>query len=161
VFELKASSRAIPILGSLALIGTAAGVSLGHSAVSEINPVYYTSATDRFHGDQTPQRPDWTAPQPALSAVTAEGLGSGCLGCSSRNGEQYAAPAVVTYTDAWRADAERASAPMEAVVIEEAAAPDPERERVVRYASYPITHAEAEPAPVETEVYAPAEASVE
>lgn len=80
---MKASTKAIPILGGLALIGTAAGVSLGHSAVSEINPVYYSAAPDRFHGDLTPPRPDWTAPQPALSGASPEGLGSGCFGCSA------------------------------------------------------------------------------
>jgi hypothetical protein len=158
---MKASSKTIPILGGLALLATAAGVSLGHSAVADINPVYFSSAPDRFHGDRAPQRPDWTAPQPALSSVPAEGLGSGCFGCSARGSEHYAAPAVVTYTDGWRADAERASAPVEAVAIEQVAAPDPERERVVRYASYPITEAEAAPAPVEAEVYTAAEVSAE
>jgi hypothetical protein len=158
---MKASTKTIPILGGLALLATAAGVTLGHSAVSEINPVYFSAAPTRFHGDQAPQRPDWTAPQPALSAVSADGLGSGCFGCSARGGEHYAAPAVVTYTDSWRADAERASAPVEAAVIEQVAAPDPERERVVRYASYPITQAEAEPAAAEPEVFAAAEAAAE
>jgi hypothetical protein len=156
---MKASSKAVSILSVLALLATAAGVSLGHSAVADINPVYFSSAPDRFHGDRTPHRPDWTAPQPALSAASSEGLGTGCFGCSARGSEHYAAPAVVTYTDGWRADAERASAPVEAAVIEQVAAPDPERERVVRYASYPITEAEA--APVETEVYAAAEVSAE
>jgi hypothetical protein len=158
---MKRSTKAIPILGGLALLGTAAGVSLGHSAVSEINPVYFTSAPDRFHGDLPPQRPDWTAPQPALSAVSGEGLGSGCFGCSPRPAEYYAAPAVVAYTDGWRADAERASASIETVVIEQAPAPDPERERVVRYASYPLTEAEAAPAAAEPEAYAAADITVE
>jgi hypothetical protein len=157
---MKALTRSIPILGGLALIGTAAGVSLGHSAVSEINPVYFTSAPDRFHTDRTPQGPDLAPPPAALSAVSAEGLGSGCFGCSAARTEFYAAPAVVNYTDSWRAAAERASAPIETVIIEEAA-PDPERERLVRYASYPITQAEAEPVPAESEVYAAAEASAE
>jgi hypothetical protein len=157
---MKAPPKAVPLIAGLALIGTAAGVSLGHSAVSEINPVYFTSVPDRFHADRTPQRADWTAPQPALSAVSAEGLGSGCFGCSAASFEHYAAPAAVAYTDGWRADAERAAAPIPPAFVEEAA-PDPERERVVRYASYPITEAEAQPAPIEAGVYAAAEVSAE
>jgi hypothetical protein len=142
------------------MIGAAAGVSLGHSAISEINPVYFGEAEDRFHAEITPQRPDWSQPQAPLAAVSAEGLGSGCLGCSARGAEYYAAPAVVTYTDGWRADAERAAAPADAPYVEEAG-PDSERERLVRYASYPITEAEAQAAPVETEVYTAAEVSAE
>jgi hypothetical protein len=157
---MKPSAKTIPILGGLALVGTAAGVSLGHSAASEINPVYFSAEPDRFHGDLTPQRPDWATPQPALSAVSAEGLGTGCLGCSARPAEYYAAPAVVTYTAGWQADAQRASAPIEAAIVEEAA-PDPERERVVRYASYPVTEAEAASAPAEPEAYAAAEVPAE
>jgi hypothetical protein len=157
---MKGSTRAIPVLGGLALIGTAAGVSLGHSAVSEINPVYFTSAPDRFHAELAPQRPDLAPPPAALSAVSGEGLGSGCFGCSTRGGEYYAAPAVVTYTDGWQADAQRAAAPIEAPFVEETA-PDPERERVVRYASYPLTEPEAAPVAAEPADYAAEEAAVE
>jgi hypothetical protein len=158
---MKLSTRTLPMLAGLALVGTAAGVSLGHSAISEINPLHYGSAPERFHADQVALRPDWAQPQPALApAVSAEGLGSGCLGCSARDGAYYAAPAVVTYTDSWRADAQRAAAPIEATYVEEAA-PDPERERVVRYASYPITEAEAAPAPADDEDLTAAEFETE
>ena len=137
---MKPWTKSVPMLAGLALVGTAAGVSLGHSAISEINPLYYVEAPSRFHADGVPQRPDWTAPQPALAAaetVTAGSLGDGCFGCGGDRVEYYSAPAVVTYTDSWRADAERAAAPAAPAYVEEA--PDPERERVVRYASYPIT----------------------
>jgi hypothetical protein len=145
-------ATAISSLAGLALIGTLAGVTLGRAAISEINPAYFGDPPTRFHADQTAQRPDWTQPQLASEgARTAEGLGSGCFGCSG-GGEYYAAPAVVTYTESWTADAERAAAPVEFVPVE--AAPDPERERVVRYASYPLTaeEAELEPAPAPEEV---------
>jgi hypothetical protein len=82
-----------------------------------------------------------------------QGLGSGCLGCSARQAEIYTAPPVVTYTDSWRADTERAAVPIEMAPLQEAA-PDPARERLVRYASYPITEAEAAPPPVEAEAVA-------
>ena len=77
--------------------------------------------------------------------------------------EVYAAPAIVTYTDNWRADAEQASAPVEPAAVEEIA-PDPERERVIRYASYPLTQEQvpAEPAQApEPEAYAAAETEVQ
>ena len=163
---MKRLTRTLPVLSIMAVVATAAGITLGHSAVSEINPLYFASAPDRFHADQTALRPDWTQPQPALAAATATAgeLGSGCLGCSSRgNGEYYAAPAVVTYTDGWRADAERAAAPAEPAFVEDAA-PDPERERVVRYASYPLTQEEVRvetTEPVEAEPAAAAEVAVE
>jgi hypothetical protein len=150
---MKRLSPTWPLLSVLAVAATAAGISLGHSAVSEINPLYYDTVQDRFHADQTALRPDWTAPQP-LAAATAsgEGLGTGCLGCSARGeGQYYTAPAVATYTDSWRADAERAAvAPAEPVF--EQAAPDPERERVLRYASYPVTQDEVQAPVVETPV---------
>jgi hypothetical protein len=153
---MKPLTGNLSLLAGLALIGAAGGITLGHSAVSEINPVYYAEAPSRFHGDQVPQRPDWTQPQPALADASAmQGLGNGCFGCSAREAEFHSAPAVVTYTDSWRADAVRAAAPIEPAPLEEAA-PDPERERVVRYASYPITEAQV----VAVSVPAPAEAEV-
>ncbi len=45
---MKLSTRTLPMLAGLALVGTAAGVSLGHSAISEINPLHYGSAPERF-----------------------------------------------------------------------------------------------------------------
>ena len=157
---MKAWTRSVPMLAGLAVVGTVAGVSLGHSAISEINPVYYSEAATRFHGDQVPQRPDWTLPPPALSdASVVQGLGTGCFGCSGASAEYHAAPAVTTYTDSWRADAARAAAPIE---VEFAAAPpDPERKRVVRYASYPITEAEAAPEPAAPEEDTAAEFATE
>ena len=158
---MKPWTRSVPMLAGLALVGTAVGVSLGHSAISEINPVYYAEAPTRFHGDQVPQRPDWTAAQPAFAAdaSTVAGLGTGCFGCGGGGAEHYAAPAVVTYTDSWTADAQRAAAPIAAEPVE--AAPDPERERVARYASYPITEAEVALEPAEAEEYAAAEVAAE
>ncbi|HEY0148579.1 MAG TPA: hypothetical protein VGB70_06200 [Allosphingosinicella sp.] len=136
---MKGMTRALPLLGGLALVGTAVGVSLGHSAVSEINPLYFAEAPARFHSELVPNQPNWSAPAAPLTvaAISAEGLGTGCFGCAPARAEVYAAPAVVTYTDSWIADARAAAAPVEAAPVE-AIAPDPERERVVRYATYPV-----------------------
>jgi hypothetical protein len=164
---MKRLTRSLPFLGALAVFGTAAGVSLGHSAVSEINPLYFTETPDRFHADQTAQRPNWDAPQPlsAPAPVSADGLGDGCFACGGGGRvEYYAAPAVVTYSDSWSAEAERAAAPEDGAFVQQAA-PDPERERVIRYASYRITADEPEtaPEPAEAEpavdVYAAADVS--
>jgi hypothetical protein len=151
---MKPWTKSVPMLAGLALVGTAAGVSLGHSAVSEINPLYYSEAPTRFHGDGVPLRPDWTEPQLASAAAPVQGLGSGCFGCGEEPAA-YAAPAVVTYTDSWRADAERAAAPVAPHYVEDA--PDPERERVVRYSSYPITEDERPAEPEAAEEPAAAE----
>jgi hypothetical protein len=67
------------------------------------------------------------------------GLGTGCFGCRA-SPVVYAAPTVATFGDEWVAEAEAAAEPGEVVIAP--AAPDPERERLVRYASYPVTAAE-------------------
>jgi len=140
---MKRFNRTLPLLSGLALAGAVAGVSLGYSAVSEINPLYYTAAADRFHGDLGAQRPNWSPPQQAALTVptAADGLGNGCFGCGGK-ADYYAAPAIVTYTDSWAADAERAAAPAEDIYVQETA-PDPERERVIRYSSYQVSASEA------------------
>ncbi|HEY7808771.1 MAG TPA: hypothetical protein VIA98_00145 [Allosphingosinicella sp.] len=157
---MKGMMRAVPLLGGLALIGTAAGVSLGQSAVSEINPLYFGEAPARFHSDLAANRPNWDA-EPAtltVAAPPAEGLGTGCFGCAPGRPGYYAAPAVVTYTQSWTADAEAAAAPLEAPPVQEIA-PDPERERVIRYASYPVY--EQAPAEAQTVADKPAEADTD
>jgi hypothetical protein len=141
---MKGMMRALPLLGGLALIGTAAGVSLGQSAVSEINPLYFAEAPARFHSDLAANRPKWDdTPAPlTVAAPTANDLGTGCFGCAPGRSEYYSAPAVVTYTQSWSADSQAATAPLEAAPVQEIA-PDPERERVVRYASYPVYEQQA------------------
>jgi hypothetical protein len=159
---MKRVNRTLPVLGGLAILGAAAGVTLGQNAVAEINPLYFGSAPDRFHADQVPQRPNWTAPQPVQysAATAADGLGNGCFGCGGERVEYYAAPAITTYTDSWAADAERASAPVEPAYVEQAV-PDPERDRVVRYAIYQSTASQpaAEAQPAQAEAAPPADAA--
>ena len=151
---MKRFNRTLPLLSGLALVGAAAGVLLGNSALGEINPNLFARAPDRFHAELAPQRQDWSAPQAAsMTPLTAaDGLGSGCFGCGGSRSEYYAAPAIVTYTDSWTADAERAAAPAEEAYVQEAAS-DPERERVIRYSRYQVDASEtpAEPQPAAAE----------
>ena len=150
----------LSIIGGLTVLGAASGVALGHSAISEINPAYFSEAAARFHGDQVPNRStDWAQVQSAeyVGPADSAALGTGCFGCSAPGAYISAPPPAPSYTDAWLADSARAVEAVEAEVIYEA--PDPERERLVRYASYPVSGeeaeaaiaaAEAEPAPAPT-----------
>lgn len=143
------TGKTIPVLTGLALVGIVSGMTLGKAAIADINPAYFSDPPSRFHADRTPQPLDMNQPQLALQdARTAggEGLGTGCFGCSGAS-EYYAAPAIVTYTESWTADAQRAAAPTAYAPVEAAPAPDPEIERIVRYASYPLTEEQAAPTP--------------
>jgi hypothetical protein len=154
----------LSILGGLSILGVATGVALGHSAISEINPAYFAEAPARFHADRVPNRsPDWAQVQVAEYHAPdgPAGLGAGCFGCRGPIDYVSSSTPAASYTDAWLADAERAAEPVPAEVIYETS--DPERERVVRYASYQVASDDAgtaasvpeqEPAASEEEVYA-------
>jgi hypothetical protein len=150
-------------MAGLSILGAALGITLGNSAVAEINPAYFNEAEDDFHADLVPYRsPDWgqvhqaeyrAAQQPVIIGE----LGSGCIGCRTYPVE-YAPrhdPAVDRYVEGGLL---RAPEPTNVEVVETAPAPDPDRERIVRYASYPVSSeerpAEVAEAPVE-EVAAP------
>src|SRR5688572_17930437 len=82
----------LPAVAGLALLGSGAGIWLGNSAISEINPVYYSEAEDRFHADLAPYRsPDWAQVQVTeyQDAGLITGLGGGCIGCRAWP-EEYA-----------------------------------------------------------------------
>jgi hypothetical protein len=135
-------SMTLPLVAGLAIVGAAGGVSLGRSAIAEINPAYFTDPEVPFHADLSPYRsPDWAQVQAAeyQQEIVPEGLGSGCVGCVPLPAvylpEQgtwsggYEEPPVVRiagYKEASAAGAE----PLPR---------DPEVERIERYASYPIT----------------------
>jgi hypothetical protein len=150
-------STTLPVMAGLSILGAALGITLGKSAVAEINPAYFNEAEDEFHSDLVPYRsPDWgqvhqaeyrAAQQPARVGE----LGSGCVGCSDYPVAYVPRhdPSVDLY-----ANGELIRAPEPTVVTVAAAPPaDPAREQIVRYASYPVS---AEERPVEV-----AEAPVE
>jgi hypothetical protein len=146
----------LPALSVLALVGTGTGIVLGRSAVSEINPAYYSDPEPRFHADLGPHRPNMEAPVHRAGALTAaemdQALGTGCVNCRLAPGSYYP-----VYRQAESGAAtdyalvDSAPAPIAAVQVE--ASPDPaeaaaETEhaealvRVHRYASYEVTQAQ-------------------
>lgn len=154
-------STTLPIMAGLSILGAALGITLGRSAISEINPTYFNEAEDEFHADLVPYRsPDWAqvqqteyraAQQPPLVGE----LGSGCIGCRTYPVEYVPVrePAVDLYADD---ELLQAPEPTQASYVE-APAPDPDRERLQRYASYPVSSDEKPVAAAE----APAEEAME
>lgn len=143
------ASTTLPVMAGLSILGAALGVNLGRSAISEINPSYYSEPETRFHGDLSAnQSPDWAQGQAQYVSgsrpVLVGDLGSGCIGCRDYPVEYVPVhdPAVDGYQDGYAASAP-APAPAQIVIVE-TPAPDPARERLQRYASFPVS-AEGEP----------------
>jgi hypothetical protein len=140
-------STTLPVIAGLSILGAALGITLGNSAVAEINPAYFNEAEDDFHSDLVPNRSsDWAqvhqaeyraAQQPVLVGE----LGTGCVGC-----RDYPVAYVPRHDPAvdFYAGGELLRAPEPTYVegVETAPAPDPDRERIVRYASYPVSSEE-------------------
>ena len=79
----------LPTAGLLALAGIGVGIHLGHSAIAEINPRYFSEPATRFHADLSANRPLDSA-QPALLAQARDpALGTGCVGCRTYPEEYY------------------------------------------------------------------------
>ena len=153
-------STTLPVMAGLSILGAALGITLGKSAVAEINPAYFNEAEDDFHADLVPYRsPDWgqvhqAEYRAAQQPVIVGELGSGCIGCRTYPVDYVPRhdPAVDRYVEGGLI---RAPEPTVVEGVETAAmpAPDPDRERIVRYASYPVS---SEERPVEV-AEAPAE----
>ena len=80
----------LPIIGVLAVAGVGAGIQLGHSALAEINPIYYSKPATRFHSDLVPNPPSGSAPVMELTRIeTAAALGTGCVGCRAYPEEYF------------------------------------------------------------------------
>ncbi len=147
---------ALPIMAGLSIFGAAIGITLGRSAIAEINPAYFNEAEDDFHADLVPYRsPDWAQVQQAeyraaqQPAIVGE-LGSGCIGCRT-----YPVEYVPTHEPAVdvQPEGELLRAPEPTYVTAVATpVPDPDRERLQRYASYPVSSEEQPVAVVETPV---------
>ena len=137
-------SKSLPVVAGLAVLATAFGVSLGRSAIAEINPAYFSDPEPRFHADLVPQRQDWDRVQVAeyRAAAVSEGLGDGCIRCPEFPVE-YVPEQHPVYA-AWDAGAQPVAATADYVVYEPEPEPDPRMERVRVYSGYAITEAEAE-----------------
>ena len=154
-------STTLPVMAGLSILGAALGITLGKSAIAEINPAYFNEAEDDFHADLVPNRgSDWARVQQAeyraaQQPVIVGELGTGCIGCADYPVAYVPRhdPAVDRY-----ADGELLRAPEPTVVTyAQPAAPDPERERIQLYSSYPVS---SEGRPVEV-AEAPAEQAAE
>ena len=148
------ASTTLPVMAGLSILGAALGITLGKSAIAEINPAYFNEAEDDFHADLVPSA-DWAqvhqaeyraAQQPVLVGE----LGSGCVGCRTYPVDYVPQhdPAVDRYVEGGNAEDRLLRAPEPTYVegVATAAAPDPGREQILRYASYPVS---AEEKPVE------------
>jgi hypothetical protein len=160
-------STTLPVMAGLSILGAALGITLGKSAIAEINPAYFNEAEDEFHADLAPYRSqDWSQPQQvgylaAQQPVAVGELGTGCIGCSDYPVAYVPRhdPAVDSYSDG-----ELLRAPEPTVVTyASAAAPaaDPDRERIQRYSSYPVSSDETPAAVAAPAAEAPAAAAEE
>ncbi|HEX8238944.1 MAG TPA: hypothetical protein VF574_04305 [Allosphingosinicella sp.] len=139
-------STTLPIMAGLSILGAALGITLGKSAVAEINPAYFNEAEDEFHADLVPYRsPDWAQMNraeyiAAQQPVVVGDLGSGCIGCRDYPVAYVPKhdPAVDPYPDAY---AQSVPQPAQ-VVVAETPAPDAARERIALYSSYPVSSGE-------------------
>jgi hypothetical protein len=155
------ATTTLPIMAGLAILGAAAGINLGRSAVSEINPAYFSEPEESFHADLSPYRgPDWAQVQAAeytaaQQPVVVGDLGSGCIGCRDYPVEYVPRhdPAVDGSQDGYAASAAQ---PAQIVIVETPAAPDPARERIAQYASYPVSSDEKPAQAAEATAEAPA-----
>ena len=151
-------STTLPVMAGLSILGAALGITLGKSAIAEINPAYFNEAEDDFHADLVPAA-SWAQVQQAeyLAAqqpVRVGELGTGCIGCRDYPVAYVPRhdPAVDLY-----AEGELLRAPEPTVVTVAAAAPDPAHEQIQRYASYPVTSEERPVEVAEAPAAAPAE----
>jgi hypothetical protein len=127
------------VLGALCAAGIAAGITLGHATVGDINPANLKNEDPPFYSDLAPggrngdgQRGDWQQVQ-AQEYQAAQGPPppAACLDCAwPVDPAPKHDPAVDRALEAWTPPSE----PMRAVVPDAPA--DPDVARIVRYAGY-------------------------
>jgi hypothetical protein len=140
------SLYALPIL-ALSLVGAAAGLELGRSAIAEVDPAYLHDPEQSFHADLAPYRsPDWAAVQAqeyrqAQVVTEPAPTPDSCIGCRTWP---------VDYVPRHDPTVDRVYSPRaddreyrEALAQVPEAAPEPAPVRIVRYVSYPVTREEA------------------
>lgn len=143
----------LPLIAGLAVVGAAAGVGLGRSAMAEIDPSKFADPETAFHADLAANGgPDWSqvqAQEYAQAQVVTQDAPkpAGCVGCTTWPVEYVPRhdPTVDrVYVPASDVEYRQARARVQAptVVVYEVSAPA--RERIVRYASYPVSREEAD-----------------
>jgi len=152
-----------PVIAGLSVVAAGAGIELGRSTISDVNPAYLQDREgSNFFADLAPNasgpRADWAQvaaaeyQQQAAAPAPAQAAG-GCVGCATWPVDPRPTPDPAverSLRQAWREARPPAPQPevryVETVVYEAAPAPDPARERIRRYSTYPVTRAQA-PAP--------------
>lgn len=143
------NALALSVVAALSVGGAALGLELGRSTIGEIDPAYFRDPEVSFHAGLAPNASrDWEQVQ-AQEYAQGEPAITQCIGCLAGPPPDYPVeyvpqhdPYVDTAVSRWPArDARGAEAPAEIVYVE---VPAPERERIVRYASYPVTQEEAQ-----------------
>ena len=143
-------SSKLSSIGGLIVAGAALGLYLGSSAISEINPAYYSTpfAASSFHSDLVPNPGDRDSaqPLPELTEVLTD-VRATCVSCSLAPDEY----ALINYPSA-DIHGSYAAAPAEAVVAEadeyvsQGLSPREARD-IARYAHYRVSEDEEGPAP--------------
>jgi hypothetical protein len=136
------SPLTLPIVAGLSILGGLGGIWLGHSAIDQVNPSFFSASETRFHADSIPYRsPDWAQVRATEEALSAGSEIVSCTGCLNWP-EEYRPIRDAAFRGfeggsvVWPAEtATESPAPEPAVA---AVQPDPEWKRVQAYASYPI-----------------------
>ncbi|HEV2079286.1 MAG TPA: hypothetical protein VGR19_05245 [Allosphingosinicella sp.] len=153
-----AKSTKLSAIGGIAVAGAALGLYLGSSAVSEINPAYYSTPSSRssFHADLVPNQSHRPGAEPLMEAAVAEiGLEARCAGCGVFPDELAPGPdsGMVDYGSPY---APSSSTPTADLIIAQAeehasrALSFAEIRDINRYSSYPVSLDEEEPELAET-----------
>jgi hypothetical protein len=153
----------MPILSGLAILATIAGVSLGRSAVAEINPVHYKPPTSSFYADLVPYRSsgsvqadlagsDYFQAEPAYSADP------GCGTCDDYPVEYRPRhdKSVDGIEDGWSAST--GASDIEGTAAADTAPPEPKpanRQWIERYTTYTIVTELVEPQQAQAAIPAP------
>ncbi|HYE29503.1 MAG TPA: hypothetical protein VEA61_14885 [Allosphingosinicella sp.] len=143
------ATTTLPIMAGLSILAAAVGISLGRSAIAEINPAYFSDPEESFHSDLVPYRsPDWAQVhaaeyRAAQQPVLVGDLGSGCIGCRDYPVEYV--PVHDPAVEGYHPEPYAASVPQPAqvVIVETPAAADPDRDRIQLYSSYPVSGEES------------------
>ena len=120
-------SLTLPTAGLLTLAGIGAGIHLGHSAIAEINPMYFSEPPTRFHADLSSNRSMDLAPPASIAQAKDPALGVGCIGCRTFPEEYYPVheASIDRYSSGFATSADAPQAP-----LAQEQQPDPEAARL-------------------------------
>ncbi|HEY0112912.1 MAG TPA: hypothetical protein VGB59_07130 [Allosphingosinicella sp.] len=145
----------LPLIAGLSIAGAALGLTLGRSAIAEIDPAYFRDPEVPFHADLAANRsPDWAQVQAAeyqqlgLQQEVVE-----CADCAvpAAGYALLRAPPPTEYREAAWTPPEPHYEEEAKPLAEAERLVDPEMERLQRYASYTVAEEAEQPTPAEEE----------